>query len=80
MNSKHTTRIKKNLVTVEAKKFMCDQKIRFELQDSLKKQIKLTKKALNTVGAAEAEIIEGLWPHHLKRSIKFAKYVTKNHI
>ena len=56
MNSKHTTRIKKNLVTVEAKKFMCDQKIRFELQDSLKKQTKQTKK-VNIVEVAEAEII-----------------------
>ena len=77
MNLRLTTIKRRNLVIAGARKFMSDPKIHYVLRANLKKP---TKNRQNTTGIeiAETEVAGNQWCHRSKKSIKFAKYATKN--
>ena len=77
MNSRLTMIKRKNLVIAGARKFMSDPKIHYALLGNLKKP---TKNRQNTTGIeiAETEVAGNQWRHRSKKSIKFAKFATKN--
>ena len=77
MNSRLTTIKRKNRGTAGARKSMSDPKIHCALRANLKKP---TKNRQNTTGIeiAETEVAGNQWRHRSKKSIKFAKFATKN--
>jgi len=77
MNSRLTTIKKINLVIAGPRKFMSDPKIHYALRGNLKKP---TNNRQNTteIEIAETEVAGNQWRHRSKKSIKFAKFATKN--
>ena len=66
-------------MNTEIRKSACVPKIHYALPDNLKRlKRNPANLQVNTVHLEEEEEVKGLWLHHLRKSIRFAKFAVKN--
>ena len=66
-------------MNTEIRKSTCVPKIHYALPDNLKRlKRNPANLQVNTVHLEEEAEVKGLWLHHLRKSIRFAKFAVKN--